>query len=365
MEHIRNISQSQILGTLSSPITITNYNGEEVIIDGINNTLPPKNSGTPLIGVYGDWVTIKNMTIRYAGTFAVYTIGSNVTLENLYVHHNWGGGIILSGNHDVLQNSRIWYNSTMNENGQSTSGWGTGASCARYPEYCTIRNNTVWQNWGEGVSTFKSMHTNIEGNISYDNHQNFYLSDTKYSTMQRNLSYCTTDNALNVKQTQCGILIGDEKGVPIPLEENGERHPSSDNTIINNLVIGCNHNLAVGTDAINNNLFSNNTLVNSRGSVPNPYNVLFYTGETKNARFENNIIIQDDYKLIGIFAGGEGINFSNNLWSHVPPKNLSGQGDIIADPLFAKYGYTYSPNRYILTKKSPAINNRIKKFPNK
>ena len=74
-------------GTPSAPITLINYNNEEVIIDGNNNKIPEKNSGTPLLGLYGNWIVIRNLTIRYSGAYGIYSIGTNVTLDNLYIHH--------------------------------------------------------------------------------------------------------------------------------------------------------------------------------------------------------------------------------------------------------------------------------------
>jgi hypothetical protein len=324
-------------GTQLNPILVTNYNNGEVIIDGINNTLPPQGSGTPLIAVAGDWVTISNLTIRYSGDRGVSALGAHVILDNLYVHHNWAGGVTLQGNYDLIQNSRIWYNSTINENGQSTTGWGSGVSCARYPDYCTIRKTTVWGNWGEGISTFEALHTTLEDNISYDNEQNFYISDTKYTLVQRNLSYCTPGNPIDPYVTQNGILVGDEKGVPIPLGPNGTRYPSSDNTFINNLVMGCNRNLAAGTNESTNNLYAYNTFVNSAGTTTEPANVLFYEGTASNARFVNNIIMQQDTLPVAVISGS-GVSLANNLWSKTPPTNASGPGDVTGDPKLAKTG---------------------------
>ena len=41
-------------GNPYSSIVLTNYNGEEVVIDGLNNTIPSHGSGGSLIGVFGD-----------------------------------------------------------------------------------------------------------------------------------------------------------------------------------------------------------------------------------------------------------------------------------------------------------------------
>ncbi len=349
-QEVVNVTNS---GTSINPILISNVVNEEVVIDGNENTLPSQDNGSPLVSILGDWIILRNITVRYSGDIGVYTKGEHVTLDNLFVHHNRGTGVVMTGNYDLIQNSRIWYNSTINENNQSKTGWGSGVSCARYPDYCSILNSIAWENWGEGISTFEALHTNIEGNISYDNQQNFYISDTKYSIMQRNLSYCSTGNAIDSYSTQNGILVGDEKGVPIPLGLGGKRYPSSDNKIINNLVVGCNRNLAAETNQSTNNLYAYNTFVNSEGTTAEKYNIIFFRGVATNGRFENNIIIQEDDRAIA-FNAGSGVNFSYNFWSKEPPANFWGVGDIIGDPLLNKQRLPYSPDWFALTKSSPA-----------
>lgn len=356
-------------GTQSSPVTYTNCNGEEVIIDGNNFTNPSKGGGTPLVGLTGDWINFSNITLRYSGGIGLYSGGSHNTMDNLYIYNNWEGGAILSGNYNLIQNSRMWHNSLVNENNQSPTGWGSGVSCARYPDYCTIRNCTVWDNWGEGISTFESLHATLEDNVSYNNQQNFYISDTKYSVLQRNLSYCTPGNPIDTYQTQNGILIGDEKGVPIPLGSGGTRYTSSDNTIINNMVIGCNRNLAAGQST--NNLYAYNTFVNSAGSTDEPFNILFYAGSATNQRFVNNLIIQEDDRVIGYNGGGGEMAFSHNFWSKTPNSNFSGTGDVnlngdktqIANLLTRTNGQLTSGGMttswFKLTSSSPAIGKAV------
>lgn len=342
-------------GTAINPIIISGYEDEEVIIDGMNNTFPGKGTGSPLVWIVNDWVIVKNLTIQYSGDMGIVAMGSNVSLDHLYIHHNWSSGAILTGDYDLIQNSQIWYNSTNNENGQSPTSWGCGVSCGRYPDYCTIRHNIVWDNWGEGISTGEALHTNIENNVSFDNQQNFYILDTKFSILQGNLSYCSTGNPIDSYETQNGILVGDEKGVPIPLGAHGTRFTSSDNTIINNIVIGCNHNLEASIGVSTNNLYAFNVFINSAGSTREPYNILFTRGSAINGRFINNIIIQDDKRPVGI-SSGSGITFSHNLWSKVPPSNMKGDGDIVGDPLFIKQGLPYSAEWFELMYSSPARN---------
>lgn len=344
-----------------SPIVISNFNGEEVIIDGKDNTLPSRDNGTPLVSILGDWVVFQNITVRYSGDMGLYTKGRHVTLDNLYIHHNRAQGVFLTGDYDLIQNSRVWYNSTINENNTSKVGNASGVSCGRYPDYCTIRNTLVWQNWGEGITTYEAMHTTIEGNVSYDNQQNLYISDTKYTLVKGNIAYCSTGNVIDAYETQNGILVGDEQGVPIPLGRSGTRFSSSDNVFINNIVVGCNHNLSVGTGQSTNNLYAFNTFVNSAGQVNEQYNIIFFSGKAENSRFEDNIIVQEDNRSL-IFNGGSGVLFTHNLWSKIPPSTVAGTGDVIGDPLFSKQGAPYSAEWFGLTRNSPARNKAMSLF---
>lgn len=344
-------------GTETSPIVVSGYNDEEVLIDGINQTLPAHDSGASLVRILGDWVIVRNLTIVNSGEVGVVVDGSHSLLDGLFVHHNWGSGVILQGNFSAAQNMKIWSNAMYNEGGRAES-WGFGISCARYPDYCTIRKTVAWENWGEGISTFEALHTVIENNISYNNQQNFYISDTKYAVVKNNLAYCTPGNPIDAYETQNGILVGDEKGVPIPLGLDGARYPSSDNIFINNLVAGCNRNLAVGTGQSNNNLYAFNTFVNSAGSTTEEFNVLFFAGRASGARFQNNIVEQDDRRRIATFKGS-GITFSNNLWSKAPPSVAVGPGDIVGDPLLVKTGTPFTPEWFKLSDFSPAIDKAI------
>ncbi len=325
-------------GTQASPIVITNYNGEEVVVDGVNHTVPALESGSPLIGVLSDWVNLSNLTVQYSGDVGITVRGAHVTLDNIYSHHNWGSGVILSGNDDLIQNSRIWYNSMMNENGVLATAWAFGVSCARYPDHCTIRHTTVWNNWGEGISTFEALHTTIEDNISYNNQINFYISDTKYSLMRRNLSYCTPGNPIDAYQRQLGIYVADEKGVPIPLGGGGTRYPSSDNVFLNNLVLGCGDNIAFDPFVSANNVFAYNTFVNAAGTHE-IINIKIYPQTGTNISFVNNLILQEDGNTIGQWSN-TGITFQNNLWSKNPPASMLGAGSLVGNPLLAKTGST-------------------------
>ncbi len=346
-------------GTQEAPITISGYPGEEAILDGNGYQIPAKKSGSALIQVRGDWVVIRNLTFTGSGDQGVTTKGLHDTIDNVYSHHNWGWGIWMAGAYDTTQNSRVWSNSMMNENKSMTSGWAGGVTCARYPDYCSIRNTTSWENWGEGISTFEALHTTIRGNTSFDNQtSNLYVSDTRYARVEGNLIYCTPGNKVNPDFIQIGILVYEELGVPIPLGSGGMRQPSSDNTFVNNLVTGCDSNLFATQNQAANNLYAYNTFVNS--SLDRKYyaaNVKFQSGTAAGQRFVNNLVYQDNnFTMVQNDSPGT-MTFSHNLWSRAPgdAARVSGPGDVIGNPQLAMQGSPYAPAWFRLTAASPAL----------
>jgi hypothetical protein len=347
-------------GTQAAPITIAGYPGEEAILDGNAYQTPALHSGNALIQVRGDWYTIRDLTFTGSGDQGVTTKGLHDTIENVYSHHNWGWGIWMAGDDDTAQNSRVWSNSMMNENKSMSSGWAGGVTCARYPDGCTIRNTRSWGNWGEGISTFEALHTTLEGNTSYDNQtSNFYISDTKYALVQGNLSYCTPGNKSNPDFIQNGMLVYEELGVPIPLGSGGTRNDSSDNTFLNNIIVGCDSNLFATQKQAANNLYAYNTFVNS--SLDRQYyaaNVKFQSGTAPNQRFINNLVYQSDAITIVQNDSPGTMSFAHNLWSRAPSSKagVSGAGDVIGDPQLSMQGSPYSPGWFQLTGSSPAIN---------
>jgi hypothetical protein len=346
-------------GTQTAPITISGYPGEDAIIDGNNYQVPVKDSGNALIQVRGDWYIVRDLTVTRSGDQGVTTRGIHDMIANVYSHHNWGWGILMTGDYDITQESLAWSNSMKNENFVMSSSWAGGVTCARYPDYCTIRNTRSWENWGEGISTFESLHTTIEGNSSYDNQVNIYVSDTKYALVQGNLSYCTPGNSIDPYLLQSGMLVYEELGVPIPLGSDGTRYPSSDNTLLNNIVMGCDNNLFATQDQAANNLYAYNTFVNSDTDLQYyAANVHFVSGTAPNQRFVNNLVYQSDaIAILEVSAPGI-VSFSNNLWSKAldPDFAASGPGDVVGDPKLSMLGSPYSPDWFTLTNTSPAIN---------
>lgn len=344
-------------GSEGRPIWILAYPGETPVIDG-ENYLPIQYGG--LIEINGDWVQVSGLEVRYSQYQGVQLVGKHDLADNLFIHHNQLSGGYIFGDYGIFENSRIWRNSLINEFGKSKAvggDWASGISSARdvtggVTEFAIIRNNEVWENWGEGISTFESDHSVIENNKSHDNWAtNIYLSDTTNSICQGNFVYMDPASYMYGGVgggANVGIEMGDERYTPA----------SANIKIINNIVYGNTRNWEWWQGrqggGMNNVLIANNTFVNSTVTE-------FDIGEGphQNVNIINNIFQQDGPLPITTVNDTVIVNYSNNLWSKQPPDYVIGPGDIIGDPLLLKEGSVFAPEWFMLTNVSPAISHAL------
>jgi parallel beta-helix repeat protein len=273
--------------------------------------------------------------------------GTNNIIDNFYSHLNMENGIIITGNYNTIQNSDVSFNCMSNENGvQTRSSWASGLSAARSPIGAIIKNNMVYNNWGEGISSYEATNTTIENNIVYDNWStNIYISDTTDVLVDSNFIYNTQswNNGSRV-----GIMAGDEKYTP-----RSERI-----IIINNIVYGCDRNFYWWENTSGYGMIdfyiANNTFVNSRETN----NVQINSSTHQNSYFINNIVLQEDNLTIA-YLRGTGIVYDYNLFSSRPTISYSASYNIIDIPDFTEANNFYSDKYYELLSTSLAINNAL------
>jgi hypothetical protein len=329
-------------------IRIMAYPGENPIIDG-NNSIP--GIGGSLFSISGDYIHVSGIEVRNSAYMGIYVYGSFDVIDDVYVHHSQQVGIFITNGHNsIVENSRIWRNSFYSEYGKG-NGNASGISAARFGvTYATIRGNTVWENWGEGISSYQADQIVIEDNISHDNFSaNIYISDSTNIICQRNFVYMDPASYVFGYGSNIGIMMGEEIYTP----------PSANIKIINNISFGNHFNFywwqGVQGGGMNNVLIANNTFVNSVRES----GIEIDEGAHQNVRFENNIIQQDDSLPVTITVYNPNITYSNNLWSKTPPSAASGPEDIVGDPMLAKTGQPFSPEWFKLTASSPAIDKAI------
>jgi len=364
-------------GTSGNPITIKNYQNEQPIIDGeagvacLNCGLPngaitkydPKtgrgHNWNPLVGIEGSSVVFEGFIVKRSIGRGIRVWKNNAQPTNIVIRGNRveesrAEGVLTMDTSDALIENNVV---TMSG---SFAPWsaGRGPNILDHPGAVTsrggnnviIRSNTVFENWTEGimVDTNIGMASNIvvEDNTLYDNMAvNIYVHRAQNYTVQRNLVYNTNTNPLflagDTNPSNC-ITVANEKQFTIT-------YVTKNIDIVNNIAIGCRHNLAIwgageGNYQITNNVFIN--AVNNRADRPS-YAIRFDPdGSYTNIKFENNIVYQaktDSSHLVGRSLST--VQFANNLWYPHRPENGGGvgPGDVVGqDPQFV------DPRAYIL-----------------
>ncbi len=343
-----NITKS---GNSSAPIRLHAYPGETPVMDGQSWT--PGTWGS-LILLSGNYIDVSGFELKNSAQYGTMLYGHHNSVRNMNVHHSYLNGVTARGDYSLVENCRVWQNSLDNYQGSGNGMWGAGLTAARDPvngitDGAVLRRNVVYNNWGEGASTFEANGTVMEDNVVYDNWTvNLYLSDLTNGLIQGNLVYTTPNNPTGRRST--GMGLADET----------TKNPSRNITIVNNVVSQTATNFTwwsgISNSGMNNVLVAHNTFVNATGT-----NIAIGYGSHQNTRFANNVIQQDDSAQIAwVDSRNGGLTYSRNLWSKSRPGNVSSWDDIVADSLLARIGGTVagqlSGDWFKLQSSSPAIN---------
>ncbi len=352
-------------GTSTAHVTVMAYPGDTPVIDG--GGALPSGSATfkPLVGLRGTYDVLSGFEIRntnpvnYGTCMAIS--GSYSTATALKVHNCHGNGIILSGSHGTISNSSVSYaysagivatssygliqGNTVFENAYSNcratgcpnsayqdGGWAQGITVAgaissslNATKYNVVTNNTVYNNWGEGIGTYQANNTRIENNIAYDNWAlQFYISDAQYITTTYNLAYVSSAPAIALRpivQHYC-FSFADEKSAAMR---------SENNTLAYNYCIGgvaLMSQTQVPLSYLTNFYMANNTIVNG---------TIYTDSLARGSKVANNII---DGSIVASVPASSGISWVSNAWLIAPPPNAKGTGTWQGDPKVSENGST-------------------------
>lgn len=330
-------------GTASAPIQIKAYPGEKPVIDGENRLAA--NWGQ-MVGLVGNYVYMDGFEIKNGLGQGVNMPGHHNKLSNSNVHHHAERGVLVSGDYSIVEYTKVWWNawyncrlSTCAPTKYPNGGWGTGLSAADQSNTgvahnITFRFNTVYNNWGEGLSTFEADGTVLDSNVVYDNWAlNLYVSDAANVTVSNNLVYVTPNNA--VQKSMLNIGLCDETG----------KVRSENLTIVNNIVRGGKALLGWWVDGrtpdgkMKNVLIANNTFVQAALANSWDNGIIFQDAAHENVQFMNNVVKQDG---VGnpIRIGTGSFRFVSNVWSEQPATKARAWNDVYGDPQLALAGST-------------------------
>jgi parallel beta-helix repeat protein len=179
-------------GTYTEPLTLSNSGAASAPISVVGNNAILNMQGINPNGitVSGSYIRVSNFEVTAATDFGILVTGKYVTVENNVLHD------------DVTRNG-------VGTCGISTS-WGSALKVKLGGENTTIRNNTVYNNCGEGIAVTRGITTLVEGNRVWDNFGvNIYVDNSPFVTVQNNTSYCTGTH-LRDGNRATGIALGEE-----------------------------------------------------------------------------------------------------------------------------------------------------------
>jgi hypothetical protein len=348
-----------------SGVTLSAYPGNFPVIDG--QTVLPSADWGALITIWGNNNTVSGFEVKnsningsHLGGYGIQVVGNSNTINQVNAHNTWQQAIMVNGDYNTVENSTVWQAALQNatNNGTVTSGWGSGLSAGRnasttalipgIASYATLKGNTVYNTWGEGLSCYDADHCTIEDNIVYDNWTtNLYLSNATNSLVQRNLVYASSSPAIPTRNNAPtpGIMLADEETILL----------SANNVVVNNFIYNSNFDAfawtGINNSGLHNVLIAYNTIVGgsfNTGSGGSP------TIVNTNSSIENNIIFTSQANV----PSNSGITFANNNWSVVPPAAASAT-NVTGNPLITQTGTTLpgalSSTFFLISSKSPLL----------
>lgn len=314
-------------GTSASRIVFRSYPGEKAILDGTG--LGATTSVVNLSGAqYVDFTGFEVRNSPYIGVNVRNAVSIRVTSNE--IHHCVRMAVYVSadtmnGTSDVSIQDNVAFNNVLeNQSHNMTGGGWAGTLVVVKTNGATVTGNRVYQNDGEAMIIALSNNAVVAGNVAYDNFsQGVYLDNARFVTVDSNLIY-STGNSRYYRDGFPG------QGIAVANEAYATSNASSDNTIINNIVIGTRWGFYYGSfdngGGLRNSRVANNTFHKSAQE-----GIRISSDTHANSVVENNIVSQSG--LGPSYAGG-GVTFRNNNWYGVNAGVATGAGDVIGNPNF-------------------------------
>ncbi|MEM7050975.1 MAG: right-handed parallel beta-helix repeat-containing protein [Acidobacteriota bacterium] len=301
-------------GTAEAPITLSAFPGERPIIDGTH--MP---DGTPGLYINTSYVVVRGFEVRNAKSQGISVFGSSsrvhhVEIRDNVVHDSWMGGIyvgwqdIINRPHDVLVAGNLIYRNAQINRTKPHTSWpiASGSGPARRVRYL---NNTIYDNWGEGLTFFLTEECEARGNTLHDNFSvQLYLDNASHCLLADNFAYSTGNpDFFRFDQPATGIMIANET---YPFS-----NPSRDNTVINNVLVGNNRAIRYGSyqegGGLVNTLIAHNTAYGATGGL---VEIDLDAGHS-NSQIRNNVFVQTAGQAVTwIDQPITGLTFDHNLW---------------------------------------------------
>lgn len=260
---------------------------------------------TKAVAVFGNGSPINSSTVN-----GITITSDNVTVSGFEVANSRDFGIFTDKKNFIIENN-IVYNTVKNNNSTATtcknpaSGWGSAIKVKVGGQNGVIRNNTVYENCGEGIAVTRGVNVLVEGNRVYDNYSvNIYVDNSQDVTVRNNISYCTGKYQRNGANANA-YSLGEEF-------YSGWGYRLENIQVLNNSGRDCKRGIYVAESASSSSVYNNITISNndfSSGQV----RAISLDSRNSNVLISNNIIFNNPW-----IAYPNGVTLLNNVFAGTP-----------------------------------------------
>lgn len=320
-------------GTANARITFRAYPGEKVILDG--STVAANKAVVTLNAT--QYVDFSGFEVRNGPYIGVLMWQSKQTrvLDN-DIHGMVRGGVWAGADapgicSDLTVSGNSIHNNVLENQHHNMGGGGwAGAVVMSVTDRSEISNNRIYNNDGEGIIAHRGNTFAIHDNEIFDNFSvELYVDNGRYVTAERNLIYGTGNpRYLRDGNRSAGIAIANETA--------DNMNPSSDNTFVNNIVVGTRWGFYYGAwesgGGLRNTKVVNNTFYGTTEAL-----VEIEDDAHANNLVENNIFYGTGGRTPR-YVGTPATVYRNNLWYGGNAGPAAGAGDVLANPMFVNAG---------------------------
>ncbi|HET7434357.1 MAG TPA: right-handed parallel beta-helix repeat-containing protein [Thermoanaerobaculia bacterium] len=332
-------------GSLATPIRVQGYGTDVPIIDGTGID----ENGLVEIGD-SSYVNFDQFEVQNAIAHGIFIYNAdNIKVRYNKVHGSQECGINAytssSSNfgttHDIsILNNRVYDNVKMNSTGNASS-WQQGLSAYR-ANNVQIIDNSVYENYGEGIDFIMSNNGLISHNRVRDNFSaNIYLDNATLTTVERNFIHSYEYTAYYRNGDPAGGIVMANEDYTV---NNVTTHNPLDNIkIYNNIILRAGNGIQYGNwdygHGLHHTLIANNTIYGAK------YYDLYLqlekdsTNAHDTTTIVNNAFVQSASTKNYASAPTSNITYSNNLWyGGNSSSTISGTNDRTGNPMFAELG---------------------------
>jgi len=336
-----------LIGTASEPIVITAYENELPKLDG---------RGIPQLGGIGEenrsvinllasrHVIVENLeVIGSSGRGISFYDSEHVVIRNNKVHDVQSRAIGGSGAHITIEGNTVWNGSQHNVGGRSNGNFRNGGWSGVIMTYLRpgnrlssdiiIKNNRVYDSWGEGIISFWADGIVVSGNTVHDTYSvNFYIDHSRNVTLTGNHAYSSDSTYYRDGVPAHGVSIANERYN----DTIDGLLSSTDILIANNLLVNTRRGVSFWFDSRNqraDNTYRNLTVANNTisGSWHAAIHAASVGWRTADGIFRNNSVDAPAATQLVAIEDLDNWTFSHNNWVQGLP-GISGEQNSIAAP---------------------------------